>query len=108
MSVQPEQGLSTSLATNRLKEFGENVLSEKKQVPWYIEYIHELTGFFSLMLWAGSALCFIAYGLDESDPSNLYLGIVLAIVVTITGTVTFLQNRKSQAIMNTFKNFIPP
>ena len=39
---------------------------------------------------------------------KLYLGVVLAIVVSITGTTTFLQNRKSAAIMNTFKNFIPP
>lgn len=41
------------------------------------------------MLWIGSALCFMAYGLDNSDPSNLYLGIVLAVVVFITGLVTF-------------------
>ena len=23
------------------------------------------------MLWVGSVLCFIAYGLDENDPSNV-------------------------------------
>lgn len=48
-----------------------------------------MTSKFSLMLWAGSILCFVAYGLDSSDPSNLYLGIVLAIVVFITGVVTY-------------------
>ena len=71
MEVKPDHGLSSALAAARLKEYGENVLSEKKSTPWYTELIHELTGFFSLMLWAGSALCFIAYGLDPSDPSNV-------------------------------------
>lgn len=60
------------------------------------------------MLWVGSFLCFFAYGLDSSDPSNLYLGIVLAVVVFITGMVTFAQNAKSDSIMEGFKNFIPP
>ncbi len=39
---------------------------------------------------------------------QLYLGIVLAFVVLITGIVTFFQNAKSEAIMEAFKNFIPP
>lgn len=54
---------------------------------------------FSLMLWAGAGLCFIAFGLDQTDPSTLYLGIVLAVVVLITGFVTFFQNAKSESIM---------
>ena len=65
------------------------MLSEKVSDPWYMKLLHELTSFFALMLWAGSGLCFFAYGLDQSDPSNLYLGIVLAVVVVITGLVTF-------------------
>mmetsp|Transcript_29619 Transcript_29619/g.27073 ORF Transcript_29619/g.27073 Transcript_29619/m.27073 type:complete len:349 (+) Transcript_29619:440-1486(+) len=65
-------------------------------------------GFFALLLWAGSIMCFIAYALAPEDPSNLYLGIVLAIVVFLTGLVTFYQNQKSDAIMDSFKNFIPP
>src|SRR3990167_3601616 len=69
--------------------------------------LHELTSAFALLLWAGAILCFIAYGLDSSDPSNLYLGIVLAIVVMITGLVTYFQNSSSESIMEGFKNFIP-
>lgn len=41
------------------------------------------SGLFNLLLWAGSALCFIAYGIDPlKDATNLYLGIVLAVVVS--------------------------
>lgn len=67
-----------------------------------------MTGPFSLLLWAGSVLCFIGYFLDMSDSSNLYLGIVLAIVVVITGLFSFFQQGKSAKLMAQFKNFIPP
>lgn len=62
------------------------------------------------MLWAGAALCFIAYGLqpDKTDKSSLYLGIVIIIVVLITGIMSFYQSSKTAAIMAGFKNFIPP
>jgi sodium/potassium-transporting ATPase subunit alpha len=103
-----KNGLSTSEAEKRNLEQGDNMLTQKKKTPWYMKLIHELTTFFSLMLWAGSILCFIAYGIDKSDPSNLYLGVVLAIVVFTTGIITFFQNAKSDSIMEGFKNFIPP
>lgn len=53
-------------------------------------------------------MCFIAYAVDTSDPSNLFLGVTLAVVVFLTGVVTFFQNAKSDSIMEGFKNFIPP
>jgi len=62
-----------------------------------------MTQFFSLLLWAGAGLCFVAYYLDQSDPANLYLGIVLVIVVTLTCVVTYMQNAKSEALMASFK-----
>lgn len=84
------------------------MLTEKKKDPWYAQLLHEVTSFFSLLVWAGAILCFIAYGIDSSDPSNLYLGIILSVVVILTSLVTFFQNSKSASIMDGFKNFIPP
>lgn len=101
-------GLSQKEAEKRNEEQGDNALSERVKDPWYMKLFHELTSFFALLLWVGSILCFVAYILDQSDPSNLYLGIVLALVVFITGIVTFFQNAKSDSIMEGFKNFIPP
>lgn len=103
-----ENGLDSGDADKRHEEQGPNSLSQRKKTPWYMKLIHELTTFFSLLLWAGSLLCFLSYGLDKSDPSNLYLGIVLMIVVLLTGIITFFQNAKSDSIMEGFKNFIPP
>jgi sodium/potassium-transporting ATPase subunit alpha len=60
------------------------------------------------LLWIGGILCFVAYAISPEDPSNLYLGIVLIIIVILTSLMTFYQNMKSEAIMNSFKDFIPP
>ena len=100
-------GLTTKVAEARHKEQGDNTLTQKDKDPWYVKLWHEMTSFFALLLWVGSLLCFIAYALDSEDQSNLYLGIVLAFVVSLTGIVTFFQNAKSDSIMEGFKNFIP-
>lgn len=103
-----KQGMTTAEAEQKIERFGPNALSERKKTPWYMKLLHELTTFFALMLWVGGILCFIAYGIDSSDKSNLYLGVVLVVVVLVTGIITFFQNAKSDSIMEGFKNFIPP
>jgi hypothetical protein len=40
---------------------------------------------FMILLLFGGMLCFVAYGVDQSDPTNLYLGVVLVLVVVISG-----------------------
>lgn len=62
---------------------------------------------FALLLWGGAALCFVAYGIGN-DPSNLYLGVIICVIVVGTGLLTFYQTMKSEAIMDSFKDFIPP
>lgn len=85
------QGLTSAFAANRLEQDGKNELTEKKGAPWYVNFLKEMTGFFSLLLWFGSFLCFIGFGIqtDKSDKSNLYLGIVLAVVVFVTGCFSY-------------------
>ncbi|KAL4447137.1 hypothetical protein ABPG74_013989 [Tetrahymena malaccensis] len=102
-----ESGLTQQQADHCLQEYGPNKLSEKKKTPWWVKLIKELTNGFALMLWVGGALCFITYGLTPDDPSNLYLGVVIIIVISITSGITFQQNAKSEALMDSFKNFIP-
>jgi sodium/potassium-transporting ATPase subunit alpha len=50
----------------------------------------------------------VAYALSPTDPSNMYLGIVIVIINMLTGLMSFYQNMQSEAIMGSFKDFIPP
>ena len=85
-------GLSSAQASHKLKEAGENLLTEKASIPWYCIFLRELTNFFALLLLAGSLLCFIGYGIqqDKSDKSNLILGIVIGVIVLGNATFSYL------------------
>lgn len=102
-----EKGLKSEDAIELHKKFGDNALTEKDVTPWYINLIHEFTGFFSLLLWFGGILCFIGYAMDSSAPDNLFLGCVLIGVVVITGLFSYYQTSKAASLMADFKNFIP-
>jgi len=65
-----------------------------------------------MLLWAGSALSFISYGIEkttttDSSDETLYLGIVLAVVVIVTAIFSYYQESKSSKIMKSFKNMVP-
>jgi len=105
-----DTGLTSAAALAAQGQYGMNALSKKEAVPWYCLFFHELTGFFSLLLWFGSFLCFIGYGIqaDKEDRANLWLGIVLGVVTLLTGIFSYMQTSKSAEMMAQFENFIPP
>ena len=70
----------------------QNVITPPPSTPEWLKFLRELTGFFSLLLWAGAILCFVGYAIEQAA-DNLYLGIVLVTVVMVTGIFSYLQNR---------------
>ena len=50
---------------------------------------------------------FIAYGLDQTDSTNLCPGAALYVVVLITAIISFLQEAQSAAIIECFQKLIP-
>ena len=103
-----EKGLSSEQVLINRGKYGENRLTPPAVTPWYIQYLMQFANFFAGLLLAGGTLCFIGYGIDpEKDQTNLFLGIVLYVVVTITATFSYLQEAKSEKIMEGFKNMIP-
>ncbi|XP_051063138.1 sodium/potassium-transporting ATPase subunit alpha-3 isoform X1 [Phodopus roborovskii] len=106
------QGLTHSKAQEILARDGPNALTPPPTTPEWVKFCRQLFGGFSILLWIGAILCFLAYGIQagtEDDPSrdNLYLGIVLAAVVIITGCFSYYQEAKSSKIMESFKNMVP-
>ncbi len=111
---------NTNIVTGKSKEsakestarYGLNKLTPPPSTPEWVKFSKQLFGGFSLLLWAGSILCFITYGMQAAtfeDPAddNLYLGVVLAVVVFVTGVFSYYQESKSSRIMDSFKNMVP-
>ena len=101
-------GLTDAQAAKGAAKFGKNELTPPKQTPEWIKCLETQKGFFNLLLWAGSILCFISYGIDNSAPDNLYLGIVLALVVIATGVFEYFQEKSSSDLMKKFASMQPP
>lgn len=78
-----------------------NQLTPPPETPEWLKFLKQMSGFFSLLLWFGAVLCFLGFGLKK-DLDNLYLGIVLASVVIITGIFSYLQESKSSNLMKQF------
>ncbi|XP_006899649.1 PREDICTED: sodium/potassium-transporting ATPase subunit alpha-1-like [Elephantulus edwardii] len=106
------RGLTPARAAEILARDGPNALTPPPTTPEWVKFCRQLFGGFSMLLWIGAVLCFLAYGIvaaTEEDPSNdnLYLGVVLSAVVIITGCFSYYQEAKSSKIMESFKNMVP-
>ncbi|RVE62809.1 hypothetical protein OJAV_G00161630 [Oryzias javanicus] len=106
------QGLTNAKAAEILIRDGPNALTPPPTTPEWVKFCRQLFGGFSILLWTGAILCFLAYAIQaatEDDPAgdNLYLGIVLTAVVVITGCFSYFQEAKSSKIMESFKNLVP-
>lgn len=106
------KGLTRARAAEILVRDGPNTLTPPKGTPEIVKFMKQMVGGFSLLLWAGAILCWIAYGIQYSQDQNtardnLYLGIVLAAVVILTGCFAYFQEAKSTNIMASFNQMIP-
>lgn len=99
------------MAAARLEKEGKNQLTPPPTKPEWLKFLEQLFGGFATLLWVGAVLCFIAYGVqaNEEDASqdNLYLGVVLAAVVLITGIFSYFQEAKAGNIMKSFAKLTP-
>jgi len=107
-----ENGLTTEKAAEGLKEHGRNELTPPPTTPEWVKFCQCLFSGFAMLLWLGAFLCFLAYGIqasayEEPPDDNLYLGVVLSAVVTVTGIFSYYQESKSAKIMEGFKNLVP-
>ncbi|XP_075046409.1 potassium-transporting ATPase alpha chain 2 [Mixophyes fleayi] len=106
------KGLTSAKAAEILARDGPNELTPPKGTPEIIKFLRQMIGGFSLLLWAGAILCWIAYAIQYAQDNttfrdNLYLGVVLAAVVFLTGCFAYFQEAKSTNIMASFNKMIP-
>merc|ERR1712168_317604 len=111
-NTQIDRGLTASQAAKNLAEYGRNELTPPPTTPEWVKFCQNLFSGFACLLWLGAILCFLAYTIqasayEEPPDDNLYLGVVLTAVVTVTGVFSYYQESKSAAIMESFKNLVP-
>ena len=73
------QGLTVQRAREVLERDGPNQLSPPKTIPEWVKFCKQLFGGFSILLWIGAILCFIAYSIlatTSEDPPGDNVSII--------------------------------
>ncbi|GCB81746.1 hypothetical protein scyTo_0021878, partial [Scyliorhinus torazame] len=67
------RGLTSARAAEVLALEGPNALTPPPTTPEWVKFCRQLFGGFSILLWIGALLCFLAYSIQavmEEEPSN--------------------------------------
>jgi P-type Ca2+ transporter type 2C len=94
-------GLSSEEAKLRLKKYGYNRLTEKRQIPFIHKFISHLKDLFGILLLVAAILSYI------SDPTNPELAIIILAVVFVNIFVSMFQESRAEKAMETLKSWMP-
>ncbi|XKL67945.1 hypothetical protein PGB90_003436 [Kerria lacca] len=107
-----QKGLTKAKARERYQQDGPNELTPPKKEAWWISLLSNMFKGFSILLWIGAVLYYIAYIIQvitESAESleEFWLATTLIFVCIITGTLSYVQKAKSERIIESFQKMIP-
>jgi potassium/sodium efflux P-type ATPase len=92
-------GLTEEEASSRIKEYGPNLLRQKKGPSLVKKFIHNFTNLLALLMWAGSAL---AFAIDLST-----IGWAIILVIVVNALFSFWQEFKAEKAIEALRNLIP-
>ncbi len=98
LNVSPD-GLTSEEAQLRLKKYGYNNLTEKRQIPLIHKFIKHLRDLFGVLLLFAAFLSYIS--------GNPGLSLVILAVVFLNIFVSLFQENRAEKAMATLKNWMP-
>lgn len=92
-------GLTTEEAKARLRKYGANKLTEKKQLPLVHKFFTHLKDLFGILLLVASVLSYIS--------GNAELGLIILAVVFVNIFVSMFQEARAEKAMATLRSWMP-
>ncbi len=100
------QGLSTIEAEERLKQYGYNVLPEKKKHRLYKKLIIQFKNLFNILLLIAALLSFVT-GLSANDMGSIQMGIAIVGVVVISVLFNLFQEHRAERAVEAIRDLVP-
>ena len=107
-NISNSHGLTHEKVQELLALNGRNSLTPPKQKSELEKFFIHMLNFLNILLIGAAALSYLAYGLDTTQPMNLYLAIFLDGLVLFNVIVEYIQERSTSDVMGTFKKMLPP
>ena len=104
-SVEKSVGLSKEEAEERLQKYGRNLLTPPPRIPEWKRLLLQFTNTFLILLNTCGVLSIVSFVI-AGDNTNLYLGIVLFVVVFLTGYAQFHEEGKAYKIIDSFSKML--
>lgn len=104
--VTTENGLSDHEADRRLREFGQNEISEIRKTPLWRSLIGQFTHFLAVLLWIGAGLAFVSEWLRPGE-GMMRLGVAIVCVIFINAIFTFIQEYKAEKSIEKLRQMLP-
>lgn len=95
----PQRGLTSAVVAERLRADGPNVLPAARRHSALRRFLHELTHFFALMLWAAAGLAVLA-GLPQ-------LSVAIVAVVVLNAVFSFIQESRADRAAERLQTLLP-
>lgn len=92
-------GLSEEQVSHRLKKYGKNEISKKKQSSMFKKLISNFTSLMALLLWGGGLLAILS--------GTVELGISIFCVNLINGFFSFFQEFKAEKATSALQKMMP-
>ena len=94
-----DEGLTTSEVNNKQKEYGKNVISEKKGKPVIIIFLSNFISLMAILLWVGGIVAFMA-AMPE-------LGIAIWLINVVNGVFSFWQEYRANKATDALRKMLP-
>jgi len=101
-----ETGLSSGEAARRLREYGENRLTEIGGEAEWRRFAREFTHFFAIILWVAAGLAFFAESYSPGE-GMWQLGAAIVAVILINGSFSFWQEYRAEKAIDALRQLLP-